>query len=239
MIFRTSIMSDFDRKDLISLAKMCLDLGLYNDSIDYMMLVIKMSTPLNKDERLILFRSYINMKKNLDSIRLKLLDKENVNESLRSQLLNKINMKHDKICDDSIGLIDSYWVKRDKNLESVVDYNHFKVTQHYSKLFFSYHFRKGDNEDVRKAIDAFEKASKIAEEFLKPNDVVRLRIARYFSEIYGDILDSPDKATSIAKETYEKAVHVINDDFEIAKNDNLCELRENMARWSSKKKLSN
>ena len=175
------------------------------------------------------------MKKNLDSIRLKLLDKENVNESLRSQLLNKINMKHDKICDDSIGLIDSYWVKRDKNLESVVDYNHFKVTQHYSKLFFSYHFRKGDNEDVRKAIDAFEKASKIAEEFLKPDDVVILTIARYFSEIYGDILDLPDKAISIAKKAYENAAREINDDFIIAKNYKLSELRENIAQWSFKK----
>ena len=95
--------------------------------------------------------------------------------------------------------------------------------------------RKGDSSDVIKAIDAFEEASKIAEEFLKPDDVVILTIARYFSEIYGDILDLPDKAISIAKKAYENAAREINDDFIIAKNYKLSELRENIAQWSFKK----
>ena len=157
----------------------------------------------------------------------------NVHERLRLELLDKVKLKHGKTCDDAIELLDSYWIKRDENPESIVDYNHFKVTQHYDKLIFS--GRKGESGDVIKAIDAFEKASKIAEEFLKPDDVVRVTIARYFSEIYGDILEIPVLAVRIAKGAYENAAREINDDFKIAKNDELFELRRNMARWSFKK----
>ena len=97
--------------------------------------------------------------------------------------------------------------------------------------------RKGDNEDVRKAIEAFEKASKIAEEFLQPDNHVRLKIAEYFSEIYGDILNLPDKAVTIAKEAYENAAYTINDDSEISEKYELFEFRRNIARWSSEKNI--
>ena len=169
-------MSNFDRKDLVSLAKISYDIGLYSDSIDYMKQVIKMSTPLNKDERNLLFFNYMEMIRHLEEVCQEKLDKKNVHERLHSELLDKVNLKHGKICDEAIELLDSYWIKRDKNLESVVDYNHFKVTQHYDKLIFN--GRKGDSCDVIKAIDAFEKASKKAEEFLSPNDVVRLNCLR-------------------------------------------------------------
>ena len=130
-------MPDFDRKDLISLATICLDLGLFKDSIAYWKLVVKMSTPLNEDERTLLFVSYMNISRDLRNFRCKLMDKENVQESFLSELLGKIDRKHDKICDEAIELIDSYWVKRDENPESVVDYNFFKVTQHYDKLILA------------------------------------------------------------------------------------------------------
>ena len=68
-------MPDFDRKDLISLAKMCLDSGLHKDSIAYWKLVVKMSTPLNEDERTLLFVSYMGVSRDLRNFRCKLIDK--------------------------------------------------------------------------------------------------------------------------------------------------------------------
>ena len=66
-------MSNFDRKDLVSLAKISYDIGLYSDSIDYMKQVIKMSTPLNKNES---FSNYMELKKHLEEVCQEKLDKK-------------------------------------------------------------------------------------------------------------------------------------------------------------------
>ena len=51
-------MSELDRIELVSLAERCYENDCYEDVISYMKEVIKMGTPLNFEERNMIFFSY-------------------------------------------------------------------------------------------------------------------------------------------------------------------------------------
>ena len=51
-------MSQFDRSELVSLAKKCYENGCHEDVISYIKELIKMGTPLNFEERHMIFFSY-------------------------------------------------------------------------------------------------------------------------------------------------------------------------------------
>ena len=129
-------MSDFDRKELISLATISHDVGLYNDSIDYWKQVIKMSTPLNYDERRSLYFNYKCMRENLSKC-LDSLKCMSVENHLHLEIKHKLKSKYDKVCDECIELLECYWIKRDDNSEAVAHYQNFKASRYYSKTYFA------------------------------------------------------------------------------------------------------
>ena len=53
-------MSQFDKSELVSFAERCEQKGCYDDVISYMKEVIKMGTPLNYEERRIIFNFIIS-----------------------------------------------------------------------------------------------------------------------------------------------------------------------------------
>ena len=220
-------MSDFDREELISLANVSHNLGLHEDSINYWKQVIKMSTPLNYDERGSVYSNYMCIRKNLykcpDS--LKCMSVEN---HLRLEIKHKLKSKYDKICDECIELFESYWIKRDENSEAVVDYQNYKASSYLSKTFFaSIVDYEGEEEDgdesydeeeeeeegedvddvdnnVKIAKELFEEAFELAKENLSPAHASLLSVASNLSELHC-YMDSPDDL-SIAKEAYENGI---------------------------------
>ena len=204
-------MSDFDREELISLANVSHNLGLHEDSINYWKQVIKMSTPLNYDERGSVYSNYMCMRKNLykcpDS--LKCMSVEN---HLRLEIKHKLKSKYDKICDECIELFESYWIKRDENSEAVVDYQNYKASSYLSKTFFAsivdYEEEGEDVDDVdnnvKIAKELFEEAFELAKENLSPAHASLLSVASNLSELHC-YMDSPDDI-SIAKEAYENGI---------------------------------
>ena len=166
-------MSFFDRKELISLAKISFEIGLYRDAIDYMKQVIKMATPLSYDERDLIFKSYSCLKENLLNCRKKL---NCTNEHLHRELRARINYKLEKICEEAEKITENYWIKRDENAEAVVHYKHFKATQRYFKVFVTSENKK---EDAKETVGAVEEALKTAKEMLSPAHPIRLSIAEH------------------------------------------------------------
>ena len=194
-------MSEFDRSELITLAESCYQNGLYSDAIGYMKEVIKMGTPLNFHERVLIFDSYMQLNKPFCNTFYS-WENSNLNDKLRTELQTKSKTAINRICDEAIELLDSYWVKRDNINEAVADYKCYKANQYHDKACVA----SGEYKEnlISKALELYEEASKIAEEHLNPAHPVRLLIAYGLSIFHYKILNSVDKALAISKEAYEK-----------------------------------
>ena len=227
-------MSYFDRKDLISLAKISSELGLHSDAIDYMKQVIKMSIPFNYDERNLLFSSYDCMRDNLFKLRRKVKRmKPLISENVHQEIAERIDLQFKKVCNEAIELTDNYWIKRDDNARAIVHYKSFKATQYYFLVFVTL-----SDDDVNKAIENFEEASKIAEMCLSPAHPMRISIAKYLSEIQGYMLDLPEKALFTAEHAYKEGLaclHEMSEELKSKSEEYLDGLKKDVQRWELKK----
>ena len=100
-------MSQFDRSELVSLAKLCYENGRYEDVISYMKEVIKMGTPLILKERDMVFFSYIWLVvPYIDSIIS--CDNSSVEAKLQKEIRQKAKSETNRFCDEAIELLHSY-----------------------------------------------------------------------------------------------------------------------------------
>ena len=56
---------------------------------------------------------------------------ENYVENCKQKQKTAIN----RLCDENFALLDSYWVKRDNNIEAVAHYKYFKARQYHDKAY--------------------------------------------------------------------------------------------------------
>ena len=85
-----------------------------------------METPLNPEGRQILTYSYsalvlpyVNSIISCDAL--------SVDAKLQIEINQKANTETNRICGEAIELLDSYWIKRDTNIESVADYKRWRA----------------------------------------------------------------------------------------------------------------
>ena len=92
-----------------------------------------MGTPLNYEERTLIFYSYRKLvEPHLRSFCLRC--HTNVDDNLKGELKLKSTTAINKICDEAIELLDSYWIKRDTNIEAVADYKKIRgINYKYNK----------------------------------------------------------------------------------------------------------
>ena len=119
-------MSQFDRSEFVSLAKTCYKSCRYEDVICYMKEVIKMGTPLNFEERIMLFYSYSQLELPYITSIIS-FDDSSVDEKLKIEISQKAKPETSKNCDEAIELLNSYWIKRDTNIEAVADYKRLRA----------------------------------------------------------------------------------------------------------------
>ena len=200
-------MPQFDRSELVSLAELSFQNGLFNDVITYMKQVIKMGTPLNCDERQIIFWSYIELKRPFYDV-LDSYKDLNLSDNVRRELKTKAKEEINRIRDEVIKLLESYWVKGDDSNEAVTDYKTYLAVQHRHKASC------GPEEDkenqISLAMKLHEEALKIGES-LNPAHPVRLDNAYYLSLFYYNSLGLEDKAAALATEAREKGLSNLAD----------------------------
>ena len=197
-------MSQFDRNELVNLAEKCSEKGCYEDVISYMKEVIKMGTPLNYKERNMVFYSY----NDLILPYVNLYDSYKYSSYSDEKLRREINLKAqsvtNRISDEIIQLLNSYWIKRDTNIEAVAHYKCFLAEQHGYKASVTSDSNRELN--ISKASSLFEEAYEIANKNLNPAHPVAIDVAGYYSIFTYHILGSVDKALKIATEAHDKAL---------------------------------
>ena len=187
-------MSQFDRSELMCLSEQCHQKHLYKDAINYMKEAIKMSAPLNCDERQILFQCFIGLKQPYHDLNDACGD-PNLSEKVRSEMKAKAENGITTICEEAIELLNNYRIKRDESKEAVADYRCYLADQIFEKAGY----RSGEDKiaSTNEALFVlYEEAFKIACENLSPAHPVRLNIAYQLMGIYDVLRDDPDSDDS-------------------------------------------
>ena len=224
-------MSQFDRSELVSLAEICYENGRHEDAISYMKEIIKMGTPLNSEERDMVFYSYCKLVvPYIDSIIS--CDDSNVNEKLQIEISQKAKLVTNRICDEAIELLDSYWIKRDTNVEAVADCKLWRAINLMYKAVTA--LGEVKNSETSKAIKLFDEAYEFACENLGPANPYTISITSNFSVLQHLSLVSVDKALAVTTKAYNKGLshlHEIPEELKIRAEDLLDGLKEKIDGW--------
>jgi 14-3-3 protein epsilon len=99
-------------------------------------------------------------------------------------------------------------------------------------------FQVGDTRtaSASSALDAYQAASGIASSDLPPTHPIRLGLALNFSVFYYEILNSPDRACSIARQAFDDAIAELDTLSEECYKDStliMQLLRDNLTLWTA------
>ncbi|KAL8145466.1 14-3-3-like protein B [Apium graveolens] len=157
-------------------------------------------------------------------------DHVNVIKEYRS----KIEKELSDICDGILKLLDSCLVPSALSGDSKVFYLKMKGDYHRYLAEFR---TGGDRKDAAEStLNAYKAAQDIATAELAPTHPIRLGLALNFSVFYYEILNSPDRACSLAKQAFDEAIAELDTLGEESYKDStliMQLLRDNLTLWTS------
>ena len=155
-------MAEFNKRELVVLAKRCFENSQFEDVINYMKEVINLGLPLNCSERSLIIDSFFELKSPLIHIE---IDK-NIDERLRNDLIENARMEIRNLCKNAIDLLKENPVEKDISEESIAHYKGFEALQYHNLTSYSQYY--DDPDSLNKAHELFEEATIIANEWLNP-----------------------------------------------------------------------
>lgn len=144
---------------------------------------------------------------------------------------SKIESEMDSICNQILNLLGSHLIPSATSPESKVFY--LKMKGDYYRYLAE--FKTGDprNEAADATLAAYSTAQEID---LPPTHPIKLGHALNFSVFYYEILNSPDRASDLAKKAFDKAITELDNLGEESYKDStliMQLLRDNLALWTS------
>merc|ERR1711915_488521 len=139
-----------------------------------------------------------------------------------------------EICNDILGIIDSDLIPNSTSEEAKVFY--YKMKGDYHRYLSEFQTGESRKASATSALDAYTAASGIASTELPPTHPIRLGLALNFSVFYYEILNSPDRACTIAKSAFDDAIAELDTLNEESYKDStliMQLLRDNLTLWTS------
>ncbi|KAF5200679.1 14-3-3-like protein [Thalictrum thalictroides] len=146
----------------------------------------------------------------------------------------KIETELSKICDGILSLLDSHLVPSATAAESKVFY--LKMKGDYHRYLAEFKTGADRKEAAESTLLAYKSAQDIAVAELAPTHPIRLGLALNFSVFYYEILNSPDRACSLAKQAFDEAISELDTLGEESYKDStliMQLLRDNLTLWTS------
>mmetsp|Transcript_23093 Transcript_23093/g.92401 ORF Transcript_23093/g.92401 Transcript_23093/m.92401 type:complete len:257 (-) Transcript_23093:218-988(-) len=146
----------------------------------------------------------------------------------------KIEEELAKICEDILDILEKNLIASAKSGESKVFYYKMKGDYHRYLAEFSRDEKRKTASQL--SLEAYQGATDVAVTDLQPTHPIRLGLALNFSVFYYEILNSPDRACSLAKQAFDDAIaeldHLPEDSY---KDSTLIMqlLRDNLTLWTS------
>ncbi|KAG6494389.1 14-3-3-like protein GF14-C [Zingiber officinale] len=146
----------------------------------------------------------------------------------------KIETELSKICDAILRLLDSHLIPSSTAAESKVFY--LKMKGDYHRYIAEYKTGDEMKEAAESTLQAYKSAQDIALADLAPTHPIRLGLALNFSVFYYEIVNSPDRACSLAKQAFDEAISELDTLSEESYKDStliMQLLRDNLTLWTS------
>jgi len=227
-----------DRESLVYKAKLAEQAERFDEMVEDMKGVAKQPMELTVEERNLLSVAYKNVIGSrraswrvVTSIEQKGdADKQSIIKDYKS----KIEAELVEICNDILGIIEECLIPNSTSEEAKVFY--YKMKGDYHRYLSEFQTGSPRKASASSALDAYTAASGIAATELPPTHPIRLGLALNFSVFYYEILNSPDRACTIAKSAFDDAIAELDTLNEESYKDStliMQLLRDNLTLWTS------
>uniref|UniRef100_A0A670IMH6 Tyrosine 3-monooxygenase/tryptophan 5-monooxygenase activation protein beta n=1 Tax=Podarcis muralis TaxID=64176 RepID=A0A670IMH6_PODMU len=146
----------------------------------------------------------------------------------------KIEAELKDICNDVLELLDKYLIANATQPESKVFY--LKMKGDYYRYLSEVASGESKQTTVANSQQAYQEAFEISKKEMQPTHPIRLGLALNFSVFYYEILNSPEKACSLAKTAFDEAIAELDTLNEESYKDStliMQLLRDNLTLWTS------
>ncbi|KAB1222060.1 14-3-3-like protein C [Morella rubra] len=148
---------------------------------------------------------------------------------------HKVESELSTICSDIMSVIDEHLIPACSAGESTVFSTKCQKGDYYRYLA---EFKFGDDrkEAADQSMKAYQTASTTAEAELAPTHPIRLGLALNYSVFYYEIVNSPERACSLAKQAFDEAISELDSLSEESYKDStliMQLLRDNLTLWTS------
>ncbi|XP_077224250.1 14-3-3-like protein [Tasmannia lanceolata] len=146
----------------------------------------------------------------------------------------KIESELNSICDGILKLLDERLIPCSLNGDSKVFY--LKMKGDYHRYLAEFKTGVERKEAAESTLAAYKSAQDIAVAELAPTHPIRLGLALNFSVFYYEILNSPDRACTLAKQAFDEAIAELDTLGEESYKDStliMQLLRDNLTLWTS------
>jgi len=228
-----------DKDELVQRAKLSEQAERYDDMATAMKKVTEAGQELTNEERNLLSVAYKNVVgarrsswRVISSIEQKTEGNER-KQAMAKEYREKVEKELREICQDVLGLLDKHLIPKASNAESKVFY--LKMKGDYYRYLAEV---AGSNktEVVAESEKAYQAAFDIAKEQMQPTHPIRLGLALNFSVFFYEIVGSPEKACTLAKQSFDDAIAELDTLNEDSYKDStliMQLLRDNLTLWTS------
>uniref|UniRef100_A0A7S1TDN3 14-3-3 domain-containing protein n=1 Tax=Compsopogon caeruleus TaxID=31354 RepID=A0A7S1TDN3_9RHOD len=154
--------------------------------------------------------------------------------AINKEYRKKIEQELNNICKDILEILDKSLIPSAKSGESKVFY--FKMKGDYHRYLAEFSADAERKASAEQSLEAYKAATNIANTDLPPTHPIRLGLALNFSVFYYEILNSPDRACSLAKQAFDDAIAELDTLSEESYKDStliMQLLRDNLTLWTS------
>uniref|UniRef100_A0A8P0STA2 14-3-3 domain-containing protein n=1 Tax=Canis lupus familiaris TaxID=9615 RepID=A0A8P0STA2_CANLF len=221
-----------DKNELVQKARLAEQAERYDDPAACMKSGTEQGAELSNEERNLLSVAYKNVGgARRSSWRVK-------KQQMAQEYREKIETELRDICNDVLSLLEKFLIPDAPQAESKVFYLKMKRGGIPGLLRYLAEVEAGDDKKgiVDQSQQAYQEAFEISEKEMQPTHPIRLGLALNFSVLYYEILNSPEKACSLAKTAFDEAIAELDTLSEESYKDStliMQLLRDNLTLWTS------
>lgn len=229
-----------ERIDMIQKAKLAEQAERYDDMAACMMAVTQCGQELSNEERNLLSVAYKNVVgarrsswRVISSIEQKTGESDKKME-LTKEYREKIERELKTVCDTVLELLEKFLIPKATQPECQVFY--LKMKGDYYRYLSEVAKDAVRDKTILDSQDSYQKAFDISKQKMQPTHPIRLGLALNFSVFYYEILNSPEKACSLAKTAFDEAIAELDTLNEDSYKDStliMQLLRDNLTLWTS------
>ena len=224
--------------ELVFMAKLAEQAERYDEMVLCMRKVVKLNSELGTEERNLLsvaYKNVIGSRRNAWRVVTSIEARENErgateNIPMISALRKQFEAELAAVCDDLLGLLDNFLIPAAQGGEAKVFY--LKMKGDYHRYYAE--TAPGDAQK-QAALDAYDKATQVANSTLAPTHPIRLGLVLNFSVFHYEIMKQHEKGFQQARQAYDEAVTELETlDDEAYRESNLIVqlLRDNLNLWT-------